>query len=58
MKAQELINELLDLQNELIDNVIQENNIDNNYIYDYTEYDSRIGVISEMIDILNELMEE
>lgn len=55
MTTQELKNELIDLKNELIDNVIQENNIDNDYIYDYTEYDDRIRVIYEMIDILDNL---
>lgn len=55
MTTQELKNELIDLKNELIDNVIQENNIDNDYIYDYTEYDNRISVINEMIDILDNL---
>ena len=48
---------LIDLQNELIDNVIIENNIDDDYIYDYTEYDSRIGVINDMLDILDDLMD-
>lgn len=56
-KLEEMKADLIDLQNELIDNVIVENNIDDDYIYDYTEYDSRIGVISEMIDILDDLME-
>ena len=55
MTTQELKNELIELKNELIDNVIQENNIDNDYIYDYTEYDNRISVINEMIDILDNL---
>ena len=55
MKVRELKEELLYLKNELIDIVIQENNIDDDYIYDYTEYDDRISVINEMIDILDNL---
>lgn len=58
MKLQDLKMELYDLQNELIENVIQENKIDDDYIYDYTEYDDRIGTISDMIDIIDDLMEE
>lgn len=58
MTLEKIKNKLIDLQNELIENVIQENNIDDNYIYDYTEYDSRIGVISEAIDILDDLIGE
>ena len=58
MKLKDLKMELISLQNELIENVIQENNIDDDYIYDYTEYDDRIGTISDMIDIIDDLMEE
>lgn len=56
-KLEDLKMELIDLQNELVEAVIQENNIDDDYIYDYSEYDDRIGTISDMIDILDDLME-
>ena len=56
-RLENLKNQLLDLQNELIDNVILENNIDDDYIYDYSEYDSRLTTIYNMINILDDLME-
>lgn len=55
-RLENLKKQLLDLQNELIDNVIIENNIDDDYIYDYSEYDSRLTTIYDMINILDDLM--
>ena len=57
-QLQQLKDSLLDLQNELIENAILENNIDNDYIYDYTEFDSRLTTIYDMINILEDLIEE
>lgn len=57
MTIEDLKIALIDLQNELVDNVIMEYNIDSDYIYDYSEYDYRIGTIGAMIDILDDLME-
>ena len=56
-RLENLKSQLLDLQNELIDNVILENNIDDDYIYDYSEYDTRLTTIYDMLNILDNLME-
>ena len=58
MGKQNVIDWLQDLQNELIDKVEQEHEseIDKDDVYlDYSEYDDRIRVISEVIEILREI---
>lgn len=52
---QDLINGLIDVRNSLIDDVIIENNIDDDYIYDYSEYDERIKILDDAIEVLKDL---
>lgn len=52
---QDLINGLIDVRNSLIDDVIIENNIDDDYIYDYSEYDERIKILDNAIEVLKDL---
>ena len=52
---QDLINGLIDVRNSLIDDVIIENNIDDDYIYDYSEYDERIKILDDAIEVLKNL---
>lgn len=52
---QDLINGLIDVRNSLIDDVIIENNIDDDYIYDYSEYDERIKILNDAIEVLKNL---
>ena len=55
MSKEELINALRDFEIELIDNVITEHpeiDWDNDVYADYSDYDSSIGAIEEVIESL------